>query len=85
MKDTPFILPAEINDDPELKESLKKLVLERMKTMPNSTGLSIGAEHFSKDDLLTHVENEDEVGQQLMAMELEFLQDMASGAIYNNE
>jgi len=85
MKNSTFFLPAEVVDDVDLKESLKKLVLERMKIMPDSTSLSVGSESFTKAALLSHVREGDELGEQIMAMELEFLQDMASGAIYKNE
>lgn len=68
--------------DPELKEQLQKLVLERVSIMPKTLGMSIGSTQLSKDDVLRHVRDGDEIGQQIMEMELDFLRDLASGAVY---
>jgi hypothetical protein len=77
-----------MNQDLELtakqKEELRKIVLARMQIMPNDLNISIGGEDIAKKDLLTHVRDGDEIGEHLMLTELEFLQDLASGAIYKN-
>ena len=36
-------------------------------------------------DLMGHVSEGDDLGKQIMVMQLEFLQDLASGAIYNDD
>lgn len=72
----------EISQDEELMEQLKKLVLERVGVMPDSLNLAIGGTELTKGDILEHVRQEDEIGRQFMEMELEFLRDSASGAIY---
>ncbi len=75
----------DIISDPELKEHLKKIVLERVNVMPDTLGIAIGSEHLTKGDLVSHVLGEDEIGKQFMELELEYLQGLASGAIYGNE
>jgi len=75
----------EIISDPELNEQLKKLVLERVGTMPDSLGISIGSSELTKKDALKHVEQGDDVGRQIMEMELDFIRDLASGAVYAYE
>jgi hypothetical protein len=73
---------SEISQDAELREQLKKLVLERVGAMPDSMNLAVGAAELTKDTLLEHIRQEDEIGKQFMEMDLEFLRDLASGAIY---
>ncbi|MBI2552416.1 hypothetical protein HYW17_03915 [Candidatus Uhrbacteria bacterium] len=71
--------------DPELKGQFKQLVLERVGVMPDTLQIAVGAANFTKQELTQHVRQEDEIGKQVMEMELEFLQDLASGAVYGNE
>lgn len=70
--------------DPQLKEQLKRLVLERISVMPNTLSIAVGSESLTKQDMLDHVENGDETGRQIIEMELSFLRDLASGAVYVN-
>lgn len=53
--------------------------------MPQDLEVAIGDSQLSKQELYEHVLQSDETGQEIMEAELEFLQDMASGAIYNYE
>jgi len=71
--------------DPELVESLKLLAMERVKTIPDDTELSVGAGVYSKDQLLTHIRKGDGIGNQIIEVQLRFLRDMASGAIFKDE
>jgi molybdopterin biosynthesis enzyme len=67
------------------KEELKKIVLARIQVMPDDVSISVGGQNIAKQDLVGHIIKEDEIGEHLMLTELEFLQDLASGAIYANE
>lgn len=67
---------------PELRESLKRLVLERVSVMPNTLRMAVGSLELTREDLTRHVEDGDEIGQQIIEMNLDFLRDIASGAIY---
>ena len=71
-------------NDQTLKK-LKELVLARLTVMPQDISISIGDKNLDKKALTDHVQSEDEIGKQMMEMELEFLQDPASGAIYGHE
>ena len=75
----------EIIADPELKEQLKKLVLERVNVMPDTMRMAIGSTELTKEDIMRHVREEDETGKQVMEIELGFLRDLASGAVYEEE
>jgi len=75
----------EIASDPELKKQFKKLVLERISVMPDTLCMAVGSTELTKKQLTQHVKDEDEIGKQVMEIELSFLRDLASGAIYSNE
>lgn len=79
-------LPKNLDLNNEEKDQLKQLVLARLNVMPDGIRLSIGSSSdLTKQELIEYVKSEDEIGKQFMSMELEFLQDLASGAIYGNE
>ena len=71
--------------DPELLEQLKKLVLERISIMPDTLRMSVGSEELTKSRIIEHIREGDNVGNQVMEMELQFLRDLASGSIYAYE
>ena len=74
-----------IFQDKELAGELQKLTVARLKTMPDNTSVAIGSQQHSKSDLLGHVSRVDELGKQIMIMQLEYLQDLASGEIYKDD
>lgn len=67
---------------PELMESLKRLVLERVSVMPNTLRMAVGSLELTREDLTRHVEEGDEIGKQIIEMNLDFLRALGSGAIY---
>jgi len=76
---------AKLKQDNNNSEELKKIVLERLKSMPESLSVSIGNAEYTTDELVGHVEDGDEVGKQIMEIQLQYLQDLGSGKIYDNE
>ena len=76
---------GDVISNPEFREQLKAIVLERANAMPETLRIAIGSEEFKKDDLIKHIQNEDEIGKEMMAMELGFLQALTSGNIYRYE
>ena len=68
--------------NPELRERLKRLVLERINVMPDTLRMAVGSMQLTKTDIVKHIRDEDEIGQQVIEMELDFLRDLASGAVY---
>lgn len=67
------------------KEELKKIALARAQVMPKDLNVSVGSEGMNKSELIEHIKEGDRIGESLMLIELEFLRDLASGAIYANE
>lgn len=72
-------------EDAVLADQLRELVLERLKRLPEDMEMSIGDMDYSKKDLLSHVTDGDTVGKEVVEMQIEFLQDLASGHIYADE
>lgn len=68
--------------DKEIQEDIKKLVLERIKAASDELNISIGSTEYSKEEILKHVEKGDEVGQEIIEIQMEYLRDMAAGTIY---
>lgn len=66
-----------------MNDELRELVEARLRALPSDQRISIGSEEYSKEDLIEHVQKGDETGRQLMQSELEFLQAMAQGKIYD--
>lgn len=75
----------ELNLSEQEKKQLKQIVLARIQVMPEDVNMSIGSEQLTKDELIKHVEKGDEIGKQLISVQLEYLQALASGNIYGNE
>lgn len=63
--------------DPEIK----KLVLWRIETgVPKYFKLSMGSKGtFDKEELKRHVENEDEIGMEIVNMQLKFIKALSTG------
>lgn len=85
MTDNKDKIMEEIVSNTELYERLKQLVLERVNVMPDTLRMAVGSDSLAKQDIVRHVQESDEIGRQVMEMELEFLRDLASGAVYANE
>jgi len=68
--------------DPELKDKLRTLVLERVGVMPDDMFIYIGGTQLNKQQMLDHVREGDKVGQQVMETELDYLRALTSGSIY---
>jgi hypothetical protein len=76
---------ADLFEDKELLKELQKLSVERLKVLSDNTEVAIGSSNYSKSDLIEHVQSADSVGKEIMAIQLEFLQDLASGEFYKND
>ena len=69
----------------EQKQKLKEIALARARVMPDNVNMAIGGEMLNRGKIIQHIEQEDEIGQTIMTVEWEFLQQLASRAIYKNE
>lgn len=65
------------------EQEIKELVIERLKTLPESTGMSIGSQgDFNKNEMITHVEKGDDIGQKIVDVEMSFLRGLKEGVLY---
>lgn len=70
------------NLDKETLEEMKKLVLARLKASSDELTISVGSTEYSREDMLKSVEDIDDLGKEIIQAQIEYLRDMASGAIY---
>ena len=67
-------------------EDIRQLVIARLKASSSDLKVSIGGEgKFSKEDLIKNVEEGTDIGQKIIDIQMEYLRDLASGKIYQDE
>lgn len=73
--------------DKKTQEDIKKLIISRIKVTSDDFAISIGSKDCTKKQMLKSVETEDELGQEIIETQMEYLRDMAKGVIYqqNND
>lgn len=60
-----------------IDKDTEELVLARLAVYPEGKKISIGSlGDFTKDELIGHVKNGDEIGQKMVEIELKYLQSM---------
>lgn len=65
------------------EQEIKQLVIERLKTLPEDTGISIGSKgDFNKNEMIAHVKKGDDIGQKIVEVELNFLRGLKEGILY---
>lgn len=75
------------NDNKEKAENegdeIKELVIARLKTLSPDKKLSIGsAGDFARDELIEHVEKNDELGKKVIEVQMEYLRLLKEGIFY---
>lgn len=71
-------------DDKEITitEDIKDLVMARIDLMPPDLAVSIGSSGtFTKNELIEHIKQGDEVGKTIIKAEMEFLEALKSGTL----
>lgn len=68
--------------DKETQEDIRKLIIARIKASSDDLAVSIGSKEHTKEQMLKSVETGDELGQEIIEIQMEYLRDMAEGAIY---
>jgi hypothetical protein len=58
-------------------EDIRKLVVARLKTISRKTSFSIGDDgDFSVEDLITRIEEGDDVGNKIIEMQLDYIRNL---------
>lgn len=68
-----------------INTDLQKIVVERLRRLPSHLQISIGNTSYSNEELVSSVKEGTKLGQQIMGIQLDYLQDLASGKIYLDE
>ena len=69
----------------EFDKDMKELVKARLNILPKNVSVSIGQEGtFNREELIEHVDKEDNIGQKITQVEMEFLQAIKKGELYEN-
>jgi len=73
--------------DKETQEDIRKLVMARIKAASDDLAISIGSKEYTKEEMLKSIETGSELGQEIIEIQMEYLKDIAQGAIYlrNND
>lgn len=69
----------------ETEEDIKKLVIARIKAASDDLNIAIGFKDYSKEDMINSVEKGDKLGKEIVDIQMEYLRDMATGKIYQEE
>jgi len=64
-----------------IDEDFKKIVVERIKQMPEELKVSLGGEKgfLSKEEMIKNIENETEMGVELLNIQLRYLRSLKKG------
>jgi hypothetical protein len=66
----------------DLEKDFQELVLARLQTLPQNTSLSIGSVgEFSKQQLLEHVQANDEIGKKIIDVDKDYLKALKEGTL----
>lgn len=74
--------PASKTQNKNIQEDIKKLVIARIKATSDELGVVIGSTKHSKEAILESIEKEDEIGKEVIEIQMDYLRAMAEGAIY---
>lgn len=70
----------------KIKKEIKDLVIARLETLPPDKKISIGSSgEFTKDELIDRVEKEDDIGEKIIEIELNYLQAIKDGIFYEQD
>lgn len=71
-------------DSSEIQEDIKKLVLARIMAASEDLRIAIGSTKYTKEEMIENVKAGNEAGKEIMQIQMEYLRDMAQGAIYES-
>lgn len=71
------------NEKKKMDSDVKDLVKMRLSTIPKGFSISVGSQgNFKVEDLIKHIEDEDEIGKSIVEIDMEFLRDLKNGKLY---
>ncbi|MBL7150804.1 hypothetical protein ISS86_02650 [Candidatus Microgenomates bacterium] len=65
---------------------IRRLVVERLRTLPSGKQISIGSQgSFTKDELIKKVKSGDKLGKKMIKVELAFLRALKKGEFFDEQ
>lgn len=71
-----------LDTNKDFEEQLRELVVARLSTIPQNLHMAVGSSQYTIEELVKSVQSGDEVGNQLVVMQVQYLKDLASGEMY---
>lgn len=72
------------NIDRETLTEMQKLVLARLNASSDDLTISVGSHEYNKKEMIQSVRDIDDLGKEIIEAQMEYLRDMATGAIYED-
>lgn len=67
----------------KIKKDIKELVKARLNMLSEDVNVSIGLDgSYNKDELIKHVDAEDDIGRKIVEIDMEFLRALKKGELY---
>lgn len=63
-------------------QQTKELVVQRLLATSVDSGIAIGTNEYTIKDLVKHVQDDDQIGHQIIDIQIGYLRDLAQGKIY---
>ncbi|MFH1413188.1 MAG: hypothetical protein ABIG10_04185 [bacterium] len=77
------IVDQKKNEQEQLDQEIKQLVMARLKALPEGIEVSIGSDgSFNKEELIKSVEADDEIGKKMIEVDMQSLQALKEGDFY---
>ena len=70
------------NTSKDFEDQLRELVVARLSAIPQNLQMAVGSSQYTIKELVESVQKGDEVGKQIVAMQVQYLKDLASGEMY---
>lgn len=74
--------PSQQKPNAKTQDAIRELVLARVRATPRDVRISVGSNEYTRDELIENIERGSEVGHEVEEIQIEYLRDLASGAIY---
>jgi len=72
-------------DKDKIEREIQELVIERLKLIPSDKNISIGGATFTRSQIIDHVQKKDEIGKQVVEVELSYLKALKRGDFFEFE
>ncbi|OGY28603.1 MAG: hypothetical protein A3A61_04325 [Candidatus Woykebacteria bacterium RIFCSPLOWO2_01_FULL_43_14] len=70
--------------DEGLQDYIKELVVARINALSKELEISVGGENITREEILKSVMEGNELGREVIEMQLKFLRDISEGKIYQS-